>query len=64
MSKEKKEEDIDKALHIVGVRNCDFFCKETILINGKSKCKNQCDDCIRVEISEYTDTNGLIGSCC
>lgn len=53
MSKEKNKEDIDK-----------FFCKETILINGKVKCKSQCDDCIGVENSEYTDTNEHIGSCC
>ena len=64
MSKEKNTKDKDKALHIGGVSNCDFFCKETILINGKAKCKNQCDDCIGVENSEYTDTNGHIGSCC
>lgn len=64
MSKEKNTKDKDKALHIGGVSNCDFFCKETILINGKAKCKTQCDDCIGVENSEYTDTNGHVGSCC
>jgi hypothetical protein len=45
------------------VSNCDFFCKETLLINGKGKCKNQCNDCSRIENTEYTDTNGHIGSC-
>ena len=50
-----------KLLGIGGVSNCDFFCKETILINGKGKCKNQCNDCSRIE---NTDTNGHIGSCC
>ena len=64
MSKKQSNQKENKALHIGSVSNCDFFCKETILINGKGKCKNQCNDCSRIENTEYTDTNGHIGSCC
>lgn len=60
----KKNKELKKQLTILNVSNCDFFCKETVLINGKAKCENQCDDCIGVENSGYTDTNGHIGSCC
>lgn len=46
------------------VSNCDFFCKESISINGKGKCEKQCNNCITSENTEYTDTNGHDGICC
>ncbi len=58
------EEKVNKNSVLGDVSNYDFFCKETLLINGKGKCKTQCKDCLKSENTEYTDTSGHNGSCC